>query len=289
MKTREPSRLAKVMTYKSGALIRVRSNISIPCRLDGEMVDKRTPALFEPVFDGAFAKDLKVKDTIVNLKKGSKRMFVTVTNDSDRDVKLDGNTWMGDLQLVSSITPVQVSFKEASSAENKSEGEDGGDDNVANSMQNRESDGEECDHMLLGSVEVSSHEAAALYQEQLNTIDLSMLKVDEQELVREMLWEERKAFSCNEDDIGDVPDMNLELKTTDEVPVQNNYNAIWRPLFDEVNHHVQDLLNRGWITRSKSTWSSPVVLVRKKDGNLRICCDFRALNAKSIPDKHPLP
>jgi transposase InsO family protein len=60
-------------------------------------------------------------------------------------------------------------------------------------------------------------------------------------------------------------------------------------LIDEVKKHIEDLLNRQWISKSKSAWSSPLVLVRKKDGKLRLCCDFRKLNSKTIPDKHPLP
>ena len=71
--------------------------------------------------------------------------------------------------------------------------------------------------------------------------------------------------------------------------MQKSYNNIPRPLIDEVKKHIEDLLNRQWISKSKSAWSSPLVLVRKKDGKHRLCCDFRKLNAKSMPDKHPLP
>ena len=81
----------------------------------------------------------------------------------------------------------------------------------------------------------------------------------------------------------------MSIKTEDEKPVQLAYNNISRPLMDEVRSHVEDLLNQQWITKSKSAWSSPMVLVRKKDGSLRLCCDFRRLNKKTIPDKHPLP
>ena len=81
----------------------------------------------------------------------------------------------------------------------------------------------------------------------------------------------------------------MDLPTTDEVPVQRSYNSIPRPLYAQVKQHVQELLNKGWVRKSNSAWSSPVVIVRKKDGELRLCCDYRKLNAKSIPDKHPLP
>ena len=90
-------------------------------------------------------------------------------------------------------------------------------------------------------------------------------------------------------EIGCAEELEMSIKTEDEKPVQLAYNNIPRPLMDEVKTHIEDLLNRQWITRSKSAWSSPMVLVRKKDGSLRLCCDFRRLNKKTIPDKHPLP
>ena len=104
-----------------------------------------------------------------------------------------------------------------------------------------------------------------------------------------MLWEERLTFSKDPDDIGNADHLLLDINTEDEQLIQKNYNAIPRPLYDDVKHHLQDMLNRGWIVKSKSAWSSPVVIVRKKSGDIRLCCDFRALNKKTIPDKHPLP
>ncbi|RXN21780.1 Retrovirus-related Pol poly from transposon [Labeo rohita] len=41
--------------------------------------------------------------------------------------------------------------------------------------------------------------------------------------------------------------------------------------------------------KSKSPFAAPVVCVRKKDGNLRLCVDYRLLNKKTVPDRHPLP
>jgi hypothetical protein len=71
--------------------------------------------------------------------------------------------------------------------------------------------------------------------------------------------------------------------------VQKNYASISRPLYPEVKHYLEDLLNKNFIRRSKSPYSSSVVCVRKKDGTMRLCVDYRALNKKTIQDKHPIP
>ena len=131
--------------------------------------------------------------------------------------------------------------------------------------------------------------ASATFREKLDLLDLGNLTEDQKECVRAMLWQERGTFTQNDDDIGDARDLQMVINTTDAVPVQKTYNAIPRPLFNEVKSHIQDLVNRGWVTKSKSSWSSPVVIVRKKSGEIRLCCDFRSLNKKSFPDKHPLP
>ena len=52
---------------------------------------------------------------------------------------------------------------------------------------------------------------------------------------------------------------------------------------------VQQMLSSNVIRTSNSPWASPVVMVRKKDGSLRFCVDFRQLNAATVKDAHPLP
>lgn len=49
------------------------------------------------------------------------------------------------------------------------------------------------------------------------------------------------------------------------------------------------MLDKGWIQTSTSPYSSPVLLVRKKTGDWRLCVDFRRLNALTIKNKYPLP
>jgi hypothetical protein len=52
---------------------------------------------------------------------------------------------------------------------------------------------------------------------------------------------------------------------------------------------LEDMQRRGIIEESDSPWSSPVVLVRKKDGELRFCVNYRKLNDVTKKDCFPLP
>lgn len=60
-------------------------------------------------------------------------------------------------------------------------------------------------------------------------------------------------------------------------------------MYDEVKAYLEDLKRRGWIRPSKSSYSSPMVCVRKKDSSLRLCIDYRLLNSKCAKDSHPIP
>jgi hypothetical protein len=52
---------------------------------------------------------------------------------------------------------------------------------------------------------------------------------------------------------------------------------------------LQELLDKGYIRPSSSPWGCPALFVKKKDGSLRMCVDYRPLNAVTIKNKYPLP
>ena len=120
-------------------------------------------------------------------------------------------------------------------------------------------------------------------------INLDHLSEEQQLIVKKMLREESGAFAQNDQDMGSIEKLQMSIKLNDATPVQRTYQSIPRPLYAEVKDYLTDLLNRGWIQKSFSNYSSPVVCVRKKDGSLRLCVDYRQLNLKTITDRQPIP
>jgi hypothetical protein len=57
----------------------------------------------------------------------------------------------------------------------------------------------------------------------------------------------------------------------------------------ELKEHIKELLEKGFIRPSSSTWGAYVIFVPKKDGTQRLCVDYRSLNEVTIKNKYPLP
>ncbi|WMV45580.1 hypothetical protein MTR67_038965 [Solanum verrucosum] len=57
----------------------------------------------------------------------------------------------------------------------------------------------------------------------------------------------------------------------------------------ELKEQLKDLLEKGFIRPSHFPWGAPVLFVKKKDGSLRMCIDYRQLNRVTVKNRYPLP
>ena len=95
-------------------------------------------------------------------------------------------------------------------------------------------------------------------------------------------------FSQGEDDLGCTPLLEHTIETHGP-PLRQPYRCQNPAVRWEEMAQVQQMQASDVIYPSNSPWASPVVMVKKKDGSLRFCVDFRQLNAATVKDAHPLP
>ena len=106
---------------------------------------------------------------------------------------------------------------------------------------------------------------------------------------KRMLMEHHNIFSLERNEIGCTDAAEHVIELLDTEPFKERFRHIAPPLVEEVREHLQEMLDGGAIWPSQSPWCNAVVLVRKKDGGLRFCIDFRQLNSRTKKDAYPLP
>lgn len=235
----------------------------IKCRVPANINSPEPLVLFEPTPDSAQLERLSIGVGLMEIHKTDRPFIkVPVSNHSNQDVTLPGRTLLG------SIEPI-VKVIETDCPKN---------------------DEKLTQVNTVDSVPVSSQDktpsASPLWHP---PVDVSNLTDEQQEEVKQMLLEESGAFARDDGDIGEIPSLQMTINLKDDIPVQKSYASIPKPLYQEVKQYIQDLLVKGWIVKSKSPFAAPVVCVRKRDGTLRLCIDYRLLNQKTVPDRHPLP
>ncbi len=83
-------------------------------------------------------------------------------------------------------------------------------------------------------------------------------------------------------------DHRIDVLTNSEPPSKPTYRFSPREN-DELKRQLTDLFAKGFIQPSKSPYGAPVLFVRKKNGKMRLCMDYRALNRITVKNKYPLP
>ena len=120
----------------------------------------------------------------------------------------------------------------------------------------------------------------------LDSCDLS--EDGKRELV-ELVRDFADIFSNGPDDIGRTHRTQHKIKTGDAASIKQRPRRISLKLRDQVEQQKAEMIRDGVIEESTSPWCSPIVMVRKKDGNYRFCVDLRAVNSVTQGMSHPLP
>ncbi|KAI4875326.1 hypothetical protein NFI96_030093, partial [Prochilodus magdalenae] len=274
MAPEETSPALSVRVGKKGVTVPAGKIHPVKCRVRTK--PKGGTMLFQPSPESFCPEGLEPFSTLIDVPCGlSKLVQIPLQNTTKHDIYLPQRTVLGSLEDIIEVQSVQHfgAVPEAASCPTAST----------------------CTARLISKEDGRSsgkdgHPCKTTANENWHpTVDLSHLAEDEQKVVREMLYDMSDVFAKDEADIGCIPSLQLKIHLRDETPVQKCYNSIPKPLYREVKEYIHNLLDHGWIKRSTSPYSSPVVCVRKKDKSLRLCVDFRELNRKTIPDRHPLP
>ena len=110
----------------------------------------------------------------------------------------------------------------------------------------------------------------------------------ELEYFRALLREYRDVFCLKGEPLGQTDVVEHEI-VTEGRPIKSAYRRVPHGLRDEAVKEEERMKEMDVIEPSQSPWASPVVLVRKKDGTLRYCIDYRKLNEVTHKDSYPLP
>ena len=125
--------------------------------------------------------------------------------------------------------------------------------------------------------------------EKLNLDGLAHWSLRNAAVARELVLAYHDVFVLESNELGCTSAIKHEIRIDNSEPFKEWFRLIPPPLLEEVCTSLWDMLDAGAIHLSQSPWCSMVVLVRKKDGTLHFCVDFRCLNAWTKKDLYPLP
>ena len=104
-----------------------------------------------------------------------------------------------------------------------------------------------------------------------------------------LLDEFQDVYSRGANDLGKTSKVYHKIPTGDARPIKQGARRLPYHQRREVETNLDAMVKNGVVTSSTSPWSSPIVLVKKKDGITRFCVDYRKLNDVTRKDAYPLP
>lgn len=113
------------------------------------------------------------------------------------------------------------------------------------------------------------------------------LALEEREQLREALLPYKQLFDPTR--LGRTSKLTHKIDTGSAAPVKSHPYPVSHSEREIIDDLIKKYLEKGYIVRGHSNWTSPIILVKKPDGSVRTCVDYRKLNKVSIVNNFPLP
>ena len=231
-------------------LLRDTAHIMItPIKVEGQLREARPLPL-----------GLHVLHAYTRLKNGSGKVYLIIRNISDSHIFLKKGVPVVRVMLATPVLPMELSPEMEAALGTESHPE---------------------------SMSVAAGWEKLL--EKLNLDRLAHWSLGKTVVVRELVLAYHDVFMLESSELGCTSAFEHEIRIKNSKPFKEWFRHIPPPLLEEVHTSLRNMLEAGVIHLSQSPCCNAVVLVRKKDGTLHFCADFRHLNTWTKKDSYPLP
>jgi len=263
---RKKDRIAIVRCAATAKIIlRPNETIDIPAYADKKMRYLNTAAVLLETPEATMSNDIDVAPGLVNFEYEKKTIFhVTLSNLTTNTVAISPKEFICELQPVT-IEEEVIERMEGETMEQRQE------------------------KIVKGFEEETLEQRQEKIVEGLVIDEDNIMDKGQADGFKELLMKHKDIFATSDIDIGQCNKVKHRIDLLDDVPFKLRHRRIPPNMIDEVRGHLEQLLSSGIIRPSKSPYASPVVLVRKKTGKLRLCIDYRMLNSKTVKDSYALP
>ena len=199
-------KLCTVRTSKRKVVIPRGQSVNISCRANTGPIQRTSPAPFEPDELASWPSGLTVHEALTTIKQGKSSIIeIPVLNITQHDTVLPSRLIFGRLHLVRSVTPLEVKLKNEVDVERMGASEMKPESDRQTTMEPSPTGSGEC-------------KPPEVY--------LSGLRPDQQREAIEMLYKKADAFANDDDYIGCIEELQMDIQLTDNQPIQKNYLSI---------------------------------------------------------------